>query len=100
MAIAIVANSSALAAFLEEVSATYEEPTDLTPLSQAAVDNDTEMIQQLISDGVDLEEKDSEGLTALQQAVSYENLETPEMLLENGADSSLKDSEGNTLFDF
>ena len=94
--IAIVANSSTLAAFMEEDSLPAEEVIDISPLSQAAEDNDTETLQQLIADGANLEEKDSDGSTALQYAVMMGNLEAAEMLLEHGANVNTKDDWGST----
>ena len=89
--IAIAANASTLAAFMEEDSLPAEEVIDISPLSQAAEDNDTEKLQQLIGDGANLEEKDSDGSTALQYAVMMGNLEAAEMLLEHGANVNTKD---------
>lgn len=89
--IAIAANASTLAAFMEEDSLPAEEVIDISPLSQAAEDNDTETLQQLIGDGANLEEKDSDGSTALQYAVMMGNLEAAEMLLEHGANVNTKD---------
>ena len=94
--IAIAANSSTLAAFMEEDSLPAEEVIDISPLSQAAEDNDTETLQQLIADGANLEEKDSDGSTALQYAVMMGNLEAAEMLLEHGANVNTKDDWGST----
>lgn len=88
----VLEKSSAIAAFFEEASAPYdEEPVQLSPLSQAAVYNDLETIQQLIADGEDIEGKDSDGMTALQQAAFEGNVEAAKLLLKNQADVNTKD---------
>ena len=94
---AIIAGSSALASFLEdEYVYEDEELADYPPLIQATIDYDLDMLEQVISEGADLEEKDSEGSTALQQAVTWANLDAAQMLLENGADVNTKDDWGST----
>ena len=79
--IAVIAGSSKLATFLEEDYVYDEEGIDIPPLSQAAQDNDSEKLQQLITDGADLEEKDSEGSTALQHAIIWGNVEAAKSCL-------------------
>jgi Zn-dependent protease with chaperone function len=94
---AIAAGSSALASFMED-QYLYEEEvlTDYPPVIQATMDYDLDMLQQLVKDGANLEEKDSEGMTSLQYAVTWANLEAAQMLLENGAEVNTKDDWGST----
>ena len=73
-----------------------EELMDYPPLIQATMDYDLEQLEQVIAEGADLEEKDSEGITALQHAVTWANLDAAQMLLENGADVNTKDDWGST----
>lgn len=82
----VVKNSDMLPAFLAE------DPS----LIQPAKDNDVEKLEQLLTDGADIEAKDIDGYTALQHAVMWGNIEAAELLLENGADVNTTDSWGLT----
>ncbi|MEI4771569.1 M48 family metallopeptidase [Psychrobacillus sp. FJAT-51614] len=68
-----------------------------TPLMQAVIDADTETVNQLIEDGVDLEEQDSENTTALLLAIYEENDDIAEILLQAGADPNTADLYSNAL---
>ncbi|WNS74655.1 M48 family metallopeptidase [Bacillus sp. DTU_2020_1000418_1_SI_GHA_SEK_038] len=63
-----------------------------TPLMNAASENDTDTIQSLVADGVEIDAQDSEGSTALHWAVYNGSLEAAEMLLEHGADPNIIDT--------
>ncbi|MBY0124155.1 M48 family metallopeptidase [Bacillus sp. S/N-304-OC-R1] len=62
-----------------------------TPLMNAASENDVDTIQTLITDGVEIDEQDSEGSTALHWAVYNGSMEAAQLLLANGADPNAID---------
>jgi ankyrin repeat protein len=62
----------------------------------AIENNDLVELQQLIENGANLEEMDSEGSTALQHAVIWTNHEAIEQLLQNGADVNTTDDWGTS----
>lgn len=68
-----------------------------TPLMQAVIDADTETVNQLIEEGVNLEEQDSEETTALLLAIYESNDEIAEILLQAGADPNTADLYSNAL---
>ncbi|MFB5086712.1 M48 family metallopeptidase [Psychrobacillus sp. PGGUH221] len=68
-----------------------------TPLMQAVIDADTETVNQLIEEGVNLEEQDSEETTALLLAIYEGNDEIAEILLQAGADPNTADLYSNAL---
>lgn len=93
-AVIIAEKSSAIADFFAWVNNPEDIPAygeNISPLSQAVVDNNTEKIQLLIADGKDLEEPDYEGWTALHYAASNGNLEAAKTLLDKGANVNAKD---------
>lgn len=63
----------------------------MTPLMEAASENDTEAISTLLDEGVDINEADSEGSTALHWAVYSGYYDAAALLLENGADTNTVD---------
>ncbi len=63
----------------------------MTPLMEAASENDTEAISTLLDEGADINEADSEGSTALHWAVYSGYSEAAALLLENGADANTVD---------
>ncbi|MBB6443997.1 M48 family metallopeptidase [Bacillus benzoevorans] len=73
-----------------------EDPIDVPALHMAIENNDLDELQQLLDDGADIEETDSEGSTALQHAVMWTNDEAVELLLLNGADVNTTDDWGTT----
>jgi Zn-dependent protease with chaperone function len=95
-------NSAALPAFsdsylLEDDEYLYEEELfDYPPVIEAFMAEDMELLQQLVADGADIDEKDSEGFTALQYAVNWGDTETTEWLIQNGADVNTADNWGST----
>jgi len=60
--------------------------TGITPLIEAAIDDDLVEVKRLIAEGVNLEEKDSEGDTALYCAVISDNEDCAAALIAAGAD--------------
>lgn len=63
----------------------------MTPLMEAASENDTEAISTLLDEGADINEADSEGSTALHWAVYSGYYDAAALLLENGADTNTVD---------
>lgn len=95
-------NSAALPAFsdsylLEDDEYLYEEELfDYPPVIEAFMAEDMELLQQLVADGADIDEKDSDGFTALQYAVNWGDIETTQWLIQNGADVNTTDNWGST----
>jgi len=73
-----------------------EELIDYPPVIQAYMDEDMELLQQLVAEGTDIDEKDSEGFTALHYAIMWDDLEATEWLIQNGADVNAPDNWGST----
>ncbi|WP_338471563.1 M48 family metallopeptidase [Niallia sp. XMNu-256] len=96
----IVKGTSTLTAFLEDPylygEEEYFEEEMYPPVIQAVFDEDMEMLEQAVTDGADIDEKDSEGFTALQYAVMWGDSESAEWLIQNGADVNTTDSWGST----
>lgn len=63
----------------------------MTPLMEAASENDTDAISTLLDEGADVNEADSEGSTALHWAVYSGYYDAAALLLENGADTNTVD---------
>ena len=57
---------------------------------------DVSKIKQFLSEGEDVNAKDSFGLTALMQASEHEQAEVVKLLLSAGAEVNVKDKEGKT----
>lgn len=75
---------------------TAMEVEGATPLMKAASDNDIELMEKLLQEGADINEKDSEGSTALHWAVFDGQYEAAKFLLEKGADPNTVDVYGST----
>ncbi|WP_069188011.1 M48 family metallopeptidase [Bacillus sp. FJAT-27251] len=94
--------ATALTAFLEdpylvEDEYMYEEDMmDFPPVIQAYMNEDMDQVQQLVAEGADVNEKDSDDNTALQYAVSWGDSEAAQWLIENGADVNTTDNWGST----
>ncbi|MHC4595745.1 MAG: ankyrin repeat domain-containing protein [Planctomycetota bacterium] len=67
-----------------------------TPLHSAACDGHKELAELLISNGADVNAKDSWGCTPLFHAVRHAHKELAEILIANGADVNAKDKWGCT----
>ena len=63
-----------------------------TPLMDAVIRGDSKKINELIAEGVNVDERDEFGWAALQLAAAYGHLEIVHILLENGADPNLKNT--------
>jgi ankyrin repeat protein len=80
-----------------EVPYRYSEYGGDTPLILALSENaNYEIVQQLISAGVNINHKSTQGLTALHTAVTYIHTSIVKLLLLNGADPNLKNKNGST----
>lgn len=67
-----------------------------TPLMNAALDGDTNIVRAFLSAGVEINEQNINGRTALMLAVINRHLETVKMLLSEGADTNFRSSDGAT----
>ncbi len=65
-------------------------------LNWAALENQTEIAELLLDNGVDVNIKGSDGSTALHSAAFMGSVETAAMLLQHGADKSIKNNYGQT----
>jgi len=65
----------------------------------AATRGNTELIKQLLADGMDVDVTDKEGLTALYRAAHNDRKETVSLLLSKGANVNIRDKFGNTPLD-
>ncbi|TQR20422.1 M48 family metallopeptidase [Psychrobacillus vulpis] len=81
---------------VDELSSTDYELT-LTPLIEAVSNDDEDTVRDLIANGVDLEDFDSEQTTALHYAVYEDNISIAEILLEAGANPNTADYYTNAL---
>lgn len=67
-----------------------------TALMRAALDGNTDRVQELILQGADINQRDDEGRTALMFAVINGHYETMKVLLEHGADFNARSNKGGT----
>ncbi|WP_428910638.1 M48 family metallopeptidase [Niallia sp. Krafla_26] len=97
-----VKGANTLTAFLEdpyylgEEEYISEEEIIYPPVIQAVFDEDMDMLLQVVEEGADIDEKDSEGYTALQYAAMWGDVEATEWLIQNGADVNTTDNWGST----
>ncbi len=68
----------------------------MTPLMEAASENDTDAISTLLDEGADINEVDSEGSSALHWAVYSDQLDAAALLLESGANANTVDAYDST----
>src|SRR5215813_4804082 len=80
-----------------EISAAEGYTHGHTALMRAALDGDTETVNELIDQGEDINQRDENGRTALMFAVVNSHYETMKVLLEYGADVQVKSNEGGTV---
>jgi ankyrin repeat protein len=71
-----------------------------SPIILAAKVNDTDILEQLISVGVNVNEQDYRGFTALHYACLYRNEHAIKQLLNANADLQLTDAFGNKPYDY
>ena len=64
------------------------------PLIQASSAGDYQTVQKLVQNGVNINERDSNGSTPLMHAVSERKFEVAKYLIESGADLKVKDNYG------
>ncbi|WP_318508722.1 M48 family metallopeptidase [Bacillus sp. T3] len=63
-----------------------DEPSDIPPIVQAAVNGDTQKVEKLAKSGKDVDEEDYTGYTAMDWSIKAGNEEMVKTLLKNGAD--------------
>lgn len=81
---------------LESTDVLEVSVVQLTPLCQAVVDGDVELVKQYIAQGVDLSQK-SNGKAATHYAARYNKAEILYLLLEGGADLYQRCDAGYTV---
>ena len=79
-----------------ELSAAEQYAHGHTPLMQAALDGNTEIVRELLNRGADINQRDDNGRTALMFAVINGHYDTMKVLLEYGADVNAKSYIGGT----
>jgi ankyrin repeat protein len=62
----------------------------------AVIDNDTDLLQDMLTMGASINAKDSVGYTALMWATWYGYADTVKLLLDSGADVNVKNNIGDT----
>lgn len=70
-----------------------------TPLSAAAWNGDTEVMDLLIEAGADVNERNRDGSTAMHGAAMLGQADAVRLLIENGADRDVVDKKGNNIAD-
>ena len=73
-----------------------ERALKTTPLHKAAESGNTDVLQKLINDGQDINQKDEHGMTPLHLAASQGRTEAVKLLLSNGAETDAKSRTGET----
>lgn len=76
-----------------------KDPVGRSPLSLAASDGHTSLIELLLDKGAVLEDTDKEGLTALAWACVRGRLNAAQCLIDRGADVNTCDKTGRTPLD-
>lgn len=85
---------------IEALGINCKDKNGLTALHHAVDEGLTDLVQKLISQGIDLNIQDNEGMTAAHYAVELDNKEIYSILMETGKlDLSLKDNDGNSVLD-
>ena len=79
-----------------ELSASEGYTQGHTALMRAALDGNTEKVNELIHQGVDINQRDENGRIALMFAVINSHYETVKVLLEHGADVNAQSNKGGT----
>ena len=75
------------------------QPAEVGPLHAAILDDDIHLLQELLDDGEDINQKAEEsGQTPLMQAILAGKIEAAELLLHAGADTSIPESSGPYFF--
>jgi len=65
-------------------------------LIRACIAEDLNQVKQLLTDGINVEEKNSRGMTSLHVLATIKNKVLAKLLVDNGADIESKDDQGNT----
>jgi hypothetical protein len=99
-------------AFILEITPQKQKPQELSKEKEVALEVQTEeiifqtvkesnipMLEELVSEGKDLDRKNKEGLTPLMYAVSLDDKDMVEALIANGASIDIKNSEDQTALD-
>lgn len=63
-----------------------DEPSDIPPIVQAAINGDKQKVEKLVKAGKDVDEEDYTGYTAMDWAIKAGNVEMVKTLLKSGAD--------------
>ena len=83
--------------FLLQNSIDIEDEYQRSPLINAAISNNVELINWLVENGADVNKKDTNGWTALFFAAQEVNPNIVKILLENKADPNIQDNHGNVV---
>lgn len=81
--------------FLQENSIDIEDEYSRSPLINAVISGNTDLIKWLIEKDADVNKRDTNGWTALFFAAQEADAETVRLLLEHDADPNIQDNHGN-----
>lgn len=97
--ISVTANETSLSKLESPVFEISTLSFDATPLCKAISENDIDLVNKLISYGVDVNGRTRRGVTPLMIAARYNNAEIAKILITKGAKLSLLDELGNSAMD-
>lgn len=74
-----------------------KDRNDRTPLHEACLAKNPEIVKLLLEKGADVKAEDKNGRTPLHEACSTGNLDVVKLLLQNSADINIQDKNGRTM---
>jgi len=84
-----------LQSLITNATVNIEDGEARTPLFEAIIEKNADVIKWLIEEGADVNHQDRYGWTPLHFAAQEKQLETMALLIDNGADANLHDVYGN-----